>query len=88
MGDLGFIIVKRRGDNPNLKDLQVKRNEIILSHRWLNGHNHLYFKIHANYGALLQIPANGQIPDEFLQIIIEEEEEKKEEEETKKSRSA
>ena len=81
MSDTGFIIVKRRGTNPVLKDLKLNRNEIMLAHRWLQSTRNPHYRyVNLNLEELLKIPIDGYMPEECVQIIYEEEEEEQEEE--------
>ena len=85
MDKLGFIIIKRRSQNPLLKDLKIKRSEIIRAHAWLSsGNNPLYRHIKIDFGNLNEMPEDGHIPFDKCEVIIEdEEEEAKKNEESK-----
>ena len=78
MDKLGFIVIKRRSQNPLIKDLKIKKTEIIRAHAWLtSGNNPLYRHVKLDFSALSEMPEDGQIPFDKCEVIIEEDEESK-----------
>ena len=74
MNNLGFIVVKRRGDNPQLKDLRIRKKVVMNALHYLKKENKLYEHVKIDFTTWESMPVDGQIPWEHIQVIDEEEE--------------
>ena len=73
MEKLGFVVVRRRNQLPNLSELRIRKRKITQAHSKLSENNPLYRRITLDFEALKDIPEDGQVPWESVTSIIEEE---------------